>query len=313
MLYTIFRFLKHKIWTNIYNIFHFRLINNLQFNIYKNNFEMIKKLVDIRTLKPAFGKLREFQLKNYNFAKEVISDFEQNGIKPFMMYGTLLGAERHKGFIPWDDDIDFGLIRSEYEKVLELYKQKYVVEYQNVNHWINYTKNINKRTMELLKKYPNKNVLLIFPGFFKIIKGTLLTNYVQMDFFPFDYYSDDFKYSDFIKIAKNNIAKIWGINNTPKEVAFLHHQVKNNPNIVMTSSKIFYGFDNSDALTYSTLNKCDDFMNTSDFFPLKRMKFENTEFWAPNNHIKILEDYFGEHWCEIPDNIIPPHMNEREE
>ena len=59
--------------------------------------------------------------------------------------------------------------------------------------------------------------------------------------------------------------------------------------------------------------KKSNWMKYDDFFPLKRMQFEDTKFWAPNNHIKILEDYFGEHWCEIPDNIIPPHLNEREE
>ena len=71
--------------------------------------------------------------------KQILKEFhkmcEQNNIKYSIGYGTLLGAVRHNGMIPWDDDIDVIVTRDDFEKLCSLYKSKNCKDkYQFVSH-----------------------------------------------------------------------------------------------------------------------------------------------------------------------------------
>jgi len=79
-------------------------------------------------------KLRQLQLTELEILKEVIKICDRHGLRYAMIGGTMLGAVRHKGFIPWDDDIDIALPRKDYEKFLKIAEQELPYPYKVLTH-----------------------------------------------------------------------------------------------------------------------------------------------------------------------------------
>lgn len=77
--------------------------------------------------------LRKVQLVQLEIAKEIARVCEENRIPYFLTGGTLLGAVRHKGFIPWDDDLDMGMMRNDYEKFMQVAPQQLSDKYKLVD------------------------------------------------------------------------------------------------------------------------------------------------------------------------------------
>ena len=102
-------------------------------------------------------------------------------IRYYLLGGTMLGAVRHHGFIPWDDDIDVGIFRDDYELFISK-AQSYLPNYyflQNIytdpECMINFTKIRDSRTTFIETSTKSKK----------------MNHGVYIDIFPLDFYPDD--------------------------------------------------------------------------------------------------------------------------
>lgn len=111
---------------------------------------------------------------------DTLAEFDKfcrkNNLRYFLIGGTLLGAIRHKGFIPWDDDIDIGMPQNDYDK----FKKKY----------------INNESYYFIDCFANKNFYLPFGKFCsnRIDLHENLNTKVHIgayiDIFPFNFIKD---------------------------------------------------------------------------------------------------------------------------
>ena len=67
--------------------------------------------------------LKPIQKELLRLMKDVDALFKKNGLEYYAVYGTLIGAAREKGFIPWDDDIDLAMTRPMYDKMMKIARE----------------------------------------------------------------------------------------------------------------------------------------------------------------------------------------------
>ena len=72
--------------------------------------------------------LRQLQQVSIYIYKDLLTFCNKNHLKLYLLAGTLIGGVRHKGFIPWDDDIDVAMSRPDYTKLLQLSHDGWISE-----------------------------------------------------------------------------------------------------------------------------------------------------------------------------------------
>ncbi len=83
--------------------------------------------------RPATGGVRQKQLVLLEMLNDLVSVLDKNGINYWLDYGTLLGAVRHKGFIPWDDDLDLGVLYFDKERIVKSVEKELKDSYRIFN------------------------------------------------------------------------------------------------------------------------------------------------------------------------------------
>lgn len=99
--------------------------------------------------------LKKLHQTEVEILDEIVRLCREHGLTYYLIGGTLLGAVRHKGYIPWDDDLDIAMPRKDYEKFLDIAEtglgpEYYTHSYKNdENYWLAFAKVKKKKTLFL--------------------------------------------------------------------------------------------------------------------------------------------------------------------
>lgn len=263
-------------------------INILKSSI-KKNAELYNTYQNAEDIPKATGLLRDVQLGNLTLLKLFDEFCNENNLQYWIDFGTLLGAVRHKGFIPWDDDIDIGMLRDDYEKLIQL-----LSEY---NHpYLN---------LDLARNKPYQCFIKIrYKGLRKLF----------IDIFPYDLYISRTNSQEKITLH-NKITKII------KKLKFTSKFIKDKNKLREKFSRItkheitqdmpcrkenkpslFWGIDFPHG---HWKNRVYDWEN---IYPLQKIMFENVEVSCPNDPDFVLKNVYG-NYMKIPKRIYPGHVN----
>lgn len=125
--------------------------------------------------------LKKVQQTEMEILRDFIKVCDENNLTWFGDAGSGIGAIRHKGFIPWDDDIDVMLPRKDFDKMMEVIKRDYSDKYSIAN-------------VETMKNYPLMTTRIMMKGTTFIeepLKNIKCDLGIFLDVYPLDNISDD--------------------------------------------------------------------------------------------------------------------------
>lgn len=253
---------------------------------YMHSYMSISKVV------PATGALRAVQLLSLDVFKQIDKVCKKNHIKYWVDFGTLLGAVRHKGFVPWDDDIDISMESKDFEKFCKIAEKEL------------------KGTKCVFRKAPCNIAKILHIEFVPETDADLLDFYTwrlrkklvfTVDIFP--YYTsnkDREQISKIISSARKDKEDIMLKANSFDDLNVAQSIVKKANNSLATKDgeNLFLGLETgfSKPCVYKR----------TDIFPLKTLVFEGIKVPVPNKPNKVLSYLYGDYW--VPPRYSSSHV-----
>ena len=249
--------------------------------------------------------MNKLQERQYELLVEFDRICKKNNLEYFLDGGTLLGAVRHQGFIPWDDDLDVSMFRDDYEKFKEIVKKDLDDRY----FFQNYETDNNFGFM--FGKLRIKNTKYTE----RVCKNTKAQDGIFIDIFPFDTTSADEKESekDFKKVVilrmmlllKNKyiIETDTFIKKIEKVILKIMSLFVSKQYIIEKINKIASKY--KDVETGYFTNYSTPYFNKSRlqkkwYNSTKFLKFETKDYPCPSNYNDDLEYIFGDYMTLPP-------------
>lgn len=258
--------------------------------------------------------------------KDVAKFCDDHNIKYYLCGGTLLGAVRHKGFIPWDDDIDIMMPRPDYLQFLELYNgtnPRYVVKAieNDETYWRTFAKVFDTAThLEEPAIYLDKPDNGVFIDIFPVdgittnkIKRTIL--FKSQEFLNFLYHGSAWTYTKSYKYADSfsKFAKIKGLIRTYlKYIAVTVLRPLNTYSLIKIINRNAQQTDYEGATYVGTIVDCHygaarEMLPKEGFEDAVKVPFEDDEFWAMGNYKLYLQNLYGDYMKLPPESSRVTH------
>ena len=246
--------------------------------------------------------IREIQQMELGIMEYIHEICQKIGVKYFLAYGSLIGAVRHKGFIPWDDDMDICMLREDYEKL-----QDYLISNPDERYEVMSYKNNLNYVYPFMKVQDNQTYLLEEDVRIDSNMG------IYVDIFPVDGYEDDSVFKDkmtrLIKKRQLSCYTFKGITNTKsllnsliRYISVIVFYFTNTNKYIrgideLAKSRKVLDYEEVDYLIYKDMNK-----------PVWRREwleqvttgtFEGKEFMIPKNYHEILTSDYGD-YMQLP-------------
>lgn len=253
----------------------------------------------------AEGTLRDIQLLYLELLRFIDNVCEKYNLNYILTYGTLLGAIRHKGFIPWDDDCDIIMMRKDYNKLIEVLPQE-IDKYDFFKEKCALTKLINDKDNFFTDFNNIYNEELGHDDFFKqpglgkslFLQIGFLKPMVKLDIFPFDYINpESINYYE-----KNYLGHKYYFRNLYKNENFSFKKEFDE-----RFEKLGFSYTPTDFIAEGIdATFFDDFppFKQDLIFPIKTIEFDGYNLKCPNKSEELLKMWYGENYMDIPQNVI---------